>query len=32
MLKLSFTNGENQFAIPREKYILKNQFSSDLKS
>ncbi len=23
---MSFTNEENQFAIPREKYILKNQF------
>lgn len=30
MLKLSFTNEENQFAIPREKYILKTNSSSDL--
>ncbi len=28
MLKLSFTNEENQFAIPREKYILKTNSSS----
>ncbi len=29
-LKLSFDNDENQFAIPREKYILKTNSSSDL--
>ena len=30
MLKLSYCNEENNYAIPREKYILKTLSSSDL--
>ena len=30
MLKLSYSHDENNFAIPREKYILKTNSSSDL--